>query len=182
MPLHAVSEILRFVASALHDVLKKAPSETVLLDNYARVCIVLSEIINEVSAPALAVIPHACQASLSTFPLVWRLTNLHNHAACKMVQGAKKVENIVYVCNCCSLGLLPKGAVGFLYIQPWELPQGILEIVDRATLLRALKMKASLQQTFVHSLDGNLILVILQELHAQKVDLRSVGAQRSNVL
>ncbi len=96
--------------------------------------------------------------------------------------GSKKVENPFYVCNCCSVGLLPKGAVGFLYIQPWELPQGILEIVDRATLLRALKMKASLQQTFVHSLDGNLILVILQELHAQKVDLRSVGAQRSNVL
>ena len=92
MPLHAVSEILRFVASALHDVLKKAPSETVLLDNYARVCIVLSEIINEVSAPALAVIPHGCQASLSTFPLVWRLTNLHTHAACKMVQGPKRLR------------------------------------------------------------------------------------------
>ena len=95
MPLHAVSEILRFVASALHDILKKAPSETVLLDNYARVCIVLSEIINEAGAPALAVIPHACQASLSTFPLVWRLTSLHT--ACKIVQGAKEIESSLSV-------------------------------------------------------------------------------------
>ena len=98
MFLHVVSEILRFVASALHDVLKKAPSETVLLDNYARVCIVLSEIINEVGAPALAIIPCACQASLSSSPLVWRLTNLH--AACKIVQGAKEVESsFMYACR-----------------------------------------------------------------------------------
>ena len=75
MFLHAVSEILRFVASALHDVLKKAPSETVLLDNYARVCIVLSEIINEVGAAALAVIPLASQA-VSMAPLVARLAKL----------------------------------------------------------------------------------------------------------
>jgi hypothetical protein len=40
--------MLRFIATALHDVLRKVPSEAVLLDNYARMCIVLSEIINEV--------------------------------------------------------------------------------------------------------------------------------------
>ena len=91
MPLHVVSEILRFVASALHDVLKKAPSETVLLDNYARVCIVLSEIINEVGAAALAVIPLACQAFISMAPLVARLAN--PHAACKIVQGAREIDN-----------------------------------------------------------------------------------------
>lgn len=57
----AVSEVLRFMASALHDVLRKAPSEALLLDNYARVCIVISEIINEVSP----VILMACSCVLS---------------------------------------------------------------------------------------------------------------------
>ena len=79
------------------------------------------------------------------------------------------------------LGLLPKGAVGFPINWPWALLQGILEIFDMATLLRALKMKASLHQICVKCLDGNLMQVILQDLHAQQVDLRSVGAQRSNV-
>ena len=37
----------------------KAPGETVLLDNYARVCIVISEIINEVLPP-----PQASRCSL----------------------------------------------------------------------------------------------------------------------
>ena len=41
------------MASGLHDALRKAPSEAVLLDNYARFCIVLSEIINEVSLKPL---------------------------------------------------------------------------------------------------------------------------------
>ncbi len=50
----AVAEILRFLVSGLHDALRKAPTEAVLLDNYARLCIVISEIINEVFAP-----PHA---------------------------------------------------------------------------------------------------------------------------
>ena len=73
MLLHAVSEILRFVASALHDVLKKVPSETVLLDNYVRVCIVLSEIINEVGAPALDCYPagfnkHPSSCSMPNIP------------------------------------------------------------------------------------------------------------------
>lgn len=45
---HAVAETLRFIAVALHDVLRKTPSEALLLDNYARMCIILSEIINEV--------------------------------------------------------------------------------------------------------------------------------------
>lgn len=44
----AVAHVLRFIATALHDVLRKAPSEAVLLDNYPRVCVILSEIINEV--------------------------------------------------------------------------------------------------------------------------------------
>ena len=43
-----MAEILRFLVSGLHDVLRRAPTEAVLLDNYARLCIVLSEIINEV--------------------------------------------------------------------------------------------------------------------------------------
>ena len=88
---HAVSEVLRFVAAALHDVLKKAPSETVLLDNYTRVCVVLSEIINEVGAPGLGVVPHACQASMRIGLLVARLAHLH--AAYRIVQGAKKVKS-----------------------------------------------------------------------------------------
>ncbi|CAL8469515.1 g9056 [Coccomyxa elongata] len=43
----ALAETLRFIAVALHDVLRKTPSEALLLDNYARMCIILSEIINE---------------------------------------------------------------------------------------------------------------------------------------
>ena len=48
-----MAEILRFMASGLHDALRKAPSEAVLLDNYARFCIVLSDIINEVNLKPL---------------------------------------------------------------------------------------------------------------------------------
>lgn len=48
----AVAEILRFLVSGLHDALRKAPSEAVLLDSYARVCVIISEIINEVSHPS----------------------------------------------------------------------------------------------------------------------------------
>ena len=88
--MHVVSEVLRFVATALHDVLKKAPSETVLLDNYVRVCIVLSEIINEVGALALAMVLHACQASIGIISLVACLTYLH--AACKIVPGAAIIK------------------------------------------------------------------------------------------
>ncbi len=36
--------------SGLHDALRKVPSEAVLLDNYARMCVIISEIINEVDA------------------------------------------------------------------------------------------------------------------------------------
>ncbi|CAL5229723.1 g13100 [Coccomyxa viridis] len=43
----ALAVILRFLVSGLHDALRKAPSEAVLLDNYARVCVIISEIINE---------------------------------------------------------------------------------------------------------------------------------------
>lgn len=50
----AVAEILRFLVAGLHDALRKAPSEAVLLDNYARVCIIISEIINEVLPPPRA--------------------------------------------------------------------------------------------------------------------------------
>ena len=39
--------------SGLHDALRKVPSEAVLLDNYARMCMVISEIINEVDATPL---------------------------------------------------------------------------------------------------------------------------------
>ena len=42
------------MVSGLHDALRKAPSEAVLLDNYARVCIIISEIINEVIFPPQA--------------------------------------------------------------------------------------------------------------------------------
>ncbi|EIE21523.1 hypothetical protein COCSUDRAFT_66930 [Coccomyxa subellipsoidea C-169] len=42
-----LAETLRFIGTAFHDVLRKTPSEAVLLDNYTRVCIILSEIINE---------------------------------------------------------------------------------------------------------------------------------------
>ncbi len=53
---HAVAETLRFIAVALHDVLRKTPSEALLFDNYARMCVILSEIINEVR--------HACCTQL----------------------------------------------------------------------------------------------------------------------
>lgn len=54
--------MLRFIATAFHDVLRKTPSEAVLLDNYTRVCIILSEIINEVRChwDGMKLTQHAC--------------------------------------------------------------------------------------------------------------------------
>ena len=61
---HAVADVLRYIPSALHDALKKAPSEAVLLDNYARVCVILSEIVREVglqyAAPPWQMATSAC--------------------------------------------------------------------------------------------------------------------------
>lgn len=44
----AVVEILRVIISVLKDVLGKAPSAALLLDKYARLCLVVDEVINEV--------------------------------------------------------------------------------------------------------------------------------------
>ena len=45
--------------SGLHDALRKAPSEAVLLDNYARLCVIISEVINEVSSALVLYMLHA---------------------------------------------------------------------------------------------------------------------------
>lgn len=46
--LHAVSEILKALIVALKDSLKKAPTESLLFDNYGRLCLILDEMIYEV--------------------------------------------------------------------------------------------------------------------------------------
>ena len=45
---HAVAEILASLRRALRDILKKPPSESLLLDNYARLCLIVDEMIFEV--------------------------------------------------------------------------------------------------------------------------------------
>ena len=46
--LHAVVEVLRTIIQALREVLGK-PTSTVLLDKYAKLCLVVDEVLNEVS-------------------------------------------------------------------------------------------------------------------------------------
>ena len=58
-----MADVLRYLPSALHDVLKKAPSEAVLLDNYARVCVIVSEIVREVGCPLSSALP-ACRGRM----------------------------------------------------------------------------------------------------------------------
>ena len=50
----AVAEVLKSVVHVLRTLLKKTPSETLLLDNYATVCLALDETIFEVSSSAAA--------------------------------------------------------------------------------------------------------------------------------
>ena len=43
-----VAEVLRAITAALRSLLRKAPTETLLLDNYGQLCLALDEIIQEV--------------------------------------------------------------------------------------------------------------------------------------
>lgn len=84
----SVAEVLSFIPSALHDVLKRSPTEAAVLENHARVSIALSEIVNEV-----------------------RVIGVHRPTHSLIVADR------------------------------WSNAQGTLDIADRASLLRALKLK-----------------------------------------
>ena len=48
--LPAVAEVLNLLHAALRDTLKKVPNEALLFDNYGRLCLLVDEMIYEVSS------------------------------------------------------------------------------------------------------------------------------------
>ena len=50
-----MAEALRGLAAALREAMRKPPSEAVLLDHYARLCLVADEVVHEVSSELLLV-------------------------------------------------------------------------------------------------------------------------------
>ena len=46
--MHAVAEVLGALSTALREILRKAPTEAQLFDNYARLCLIVDELIYEV--------------------------------------------------------------------------------------------------------------------------------------
>ena len=48
-----MAEALRGLAAALREAMRKPPSEAVLLDHYARLCLVADEVVHEVSSKPL---------------------------------------------------------------------------------------------------------------------------------
>ena len=45
----AVAEVLKTLSTCLRDILRKAPSEALLLDQYGRLCLIIDELMFEVS-------------------------------------------------------------------------------------------------------------------------------------
>ena len=64
-----MAEALRGLAAALREAMRKPPSEAVLLDHYARLCLIADEVVHEVSSKPFPFSFNCCNRLLQ--PVKW---------------------------------------------------------------------------------------------------------------